>query len=196
MNPADNEAQLKDLDLEIKKRLSEFSNLKEDVNILSSTLDQRMFSNIELFLKEIKDISVISVTAAPFSLTILLSNFKINTTLLVFSFVIFMLNVLILNIGIWYINNEFLRSTSSQKLENMLMDISANDINNNSLETNKRTEALFKFFESENKINTKRKLEPYKYINIVDKIRFLGIIMLNLAIILLTTSIILPTLTN
>lgn len=180
------------LDSEIKNRLEEFRGLPDNVNILSSALDQRISSNVELFLKEIKDISLISVTAAPFSLTILLSNLNISVELLDISFVIFMLNVLFLNIGVWYVNNEFLRSTSSQKLENIVMDMSASDVNNNLLETNKRVNSLFDYFKSESKLESKKKLEPYKQIQIVDKIRFLGIILLSLAIITLITSVVLP----
>jgi hypothetical protein len=103
-----------------------------------------------------------------------------------------MLNVLILNIGVWYVNNEFLRSTSSQKLENIIMDMSASDIADKLLETNKRLNSLFNFFKSESKLHSKRKLEPYIQIKIVDKIRFLGIVLLSLAIIFLITSILLP----
>ena len=69
----DKEQILQKLNSEIKNSLDEFRGLPDSVSVLSSTLDQRMSSTVELFLKEIIDISLISVTAAPFSLTILLS---------------------------------------------------------------------------------------------------------------------------
>ncbi len=68
----------------------------------------------------------------------------------------------------------------------------ASDVTNNSLENDKRVNALFDFFKSERSLDTKKKLEPYKQIKTVDTIRFIGIVLLSLAIIALITSILLP----
>lgn len=187
----DNE-ELQKLNSEIEKRLQDFRNLEKFAQADEQLIDKRMAEHIELFLKEIRNNSLISVTAAPFSLLILQTNLQIHTGLLIGSFILFMINALILNIGYWYYNNEFFRSTASQKLENLIMGTSAMQINDASKDNKKRLNSLFDFFQSQSKLETKRKLEPYTHINTVDKIRFIGIAILSSAILFLIASIVLP----
>ena len=120
---ASKEEIIKQLDEEISSKRKQISDSvsKENLEKINSELDQRIFLANNSFLKEVRSLSLISVTAAPFSLTLLLSGLEIEKTLLVVAFVFLIMDVLFLNIGVWYLNSQFKRSTMSQKLEGIIM---------------------------------------------------------------------------
>lgn len=180
------------LEQEVNKGLEGFKDLKNIVDTEGKLIDARIKEQVEQFLKEIKNNSLISVTVAPFSLFILQTHLEINLSCLIFSFILFMINALILNIGYWYYNNELSRSVASQQLEYLTMIVSEMDINNNSLNNGKRINALMDFFNSSSQLESKRKLEYYQYIKTINRIRLAGIILLGSAILFLIVSVSFP----
>ncbi len=77
------EEEIKRLEEELKKGLENFHDLGNIVNADSKQLDLRIKEQVELLLKEINNNSLISVTAAPFSLFILQTELTINLVFLI-----------------------------------------------------------------------------------------------------------------
>ncbi|PIS17096.1 MAG: hypothetical protein COT61_00425, partial [Candidatus Portnoybacteria bacterium CG09_land_8_20_14_0_10_44_13] len=92
---ASKEEIIKQLDEEISSKRKQISDSvsKENLEKINSELDQRIFLANNSFLKEVRSLSLISVTAAPFSLTLLLSGLEIEKTLLVVAFVFLIMDV-------------------------------------------------------------------------------------------------------
>lgn len=187
--PVPNEEHLKETEQKIKEMFNEFKSLPEIAKSFNLSISKKMVSNIELLMKEIKNISLISATAAPFSLTILTSQLDINKNFLFISFAFFIVNVLILNVGIWYINGDYLALTRSQMLEGISMTITADKVTDTSLSTEDRMDALFDFYHSELQLESKKMQEPHYFVKIIDNLRFFGIICLTLALIFLIGSV-------
>lgn len=183
---------IKQLEIKLSNSLNEASQLvsKKDLDKLNSEIDKRISLFNDSFLEEVKNFSLISVTAAPFSLTLLLSGLEIEKTFLVIAFVFLMVNVLCLNIGVWYLNSHFRKSTFSQKLESIIMDSSVSTLHDEKVENSKRLDALTELVESEDRLVQKKTMEPYNQAKILSLLRDLGIILLSVGIIFLVLSVV------
>ena len=113
------------IEIKIQDKFKPLSDLLSNLDFseLNSELDRRISLSNNSFLGEVKGLSLIAVTAAPFSLTLLLSGLEIEKTFLVALFTVLMANVLFLNIGVWYLNSKFKKSTASQRLEVLSMEV-------------------------------------------------------------------------
>lgn len=185
------EETIKQLQAEVDSSLKEISNTlsQRDLSALNAEIDNRLIQSNNSFLEEIKNISLITVTAAPFSLTLLLSGLGIEKTFLVTSFGLLMLNVLFLNIGVWYVNNRFRVSTASQKLEAISMEIETSNVLDANKDSTKRLNSLFELMRSETRLNRKKIFEPYEQEKVLKFFRDWGLVSLSVGIILIVLSV-------
>lgn len=186
------EDKIKQLEAELSANLDQASksNSEENLYKLNSEIDYRVSLLNNSFLKEIKNLSLISVTAAPFSLTLLLSGLEIEKTFLVTAFVFLMLNVLFLNLGVWYLNSHFRKATYSQKFEIIMMDSNASILRDKKIDNNKRLDALVELVKSKDQLIQKKSLEPYNQEKILSFLRNLGVVLLSEGIIFLVLSVV------
>lgn len=182
---------IKQTEEEISAKFKQISELlsKNDTEKLHRELDNRVILLNESFLKEVKNISLITVTAAPFSLTLLLSGLNIEKAFLVAAFVLMMFNALFLNIGVWYLNSQFRRSTASQKLEAISIDVEKSKVLDEKKENTDRFNALYELMQSESRLMRKKMLEPYKQERVLIFLRDSGLIILSVAIVFLILSV-------
>ncbi|PIW75012.1 MAG: hypothetical protein CO002_04450 [Candidatus Portnoybacteria bacterium CG_4_8_14_3_um_filter_44_10] len=189
---ASKEEIIKQLDEEISSKRKQISDSvsKENLEKINSELDQRIFLANNSFLKEVRSLSLISVTAAPFSLTLLLSGLEIEKTLLVVAFVFLIMDVLFLNIGVWYLNSQFKRSTMSQKLEGIIMSSNTTSVLDEKMDNDKWFTALYELRKSEMRLNKKKAMEPYSQMKMLDFFRDCGVMMLGAGLIILIVSVV------
>ena len=189
---ASKEEIIKQLDEEISSKRKQISDSvsKENLEKINSELDQRIFLTNNSFLKEVRSLSLISVTAAPFSLTLLLSGLEIEKTLLVVAFVFLIMDVLFLNIGVWYLNSQFKRSTMSQKLEGIIMSSNTTSVLDEKMDNDKWFTALYELRKSEKRLNKKKAMEPYSQMKMLDFFRDCGVMMLGAGLIILIVSVV------
>ncbi|OGG65667.1 hypothetical protein A3D71_01295 [Candidatus Kaiserbacteria bacterium RIFCSPHIGHO2_02_FULL_55_20] len=184
---------IKDLETVLLRQLRESKELVKsmDWNSFQQNLDRRVAQVNDSFLKEVANISLISVTAAPFSLTLLLSGLEIEKTLLVAAFGLLMVNVLFLNVGLWHLNSIFKRETGSQTLDFLEMESNATDISNENLDTGKRVEALANLVKIQSRLYYRQKTEPLNQGKTLIFFREWGLVLLSVAIILIIESVVL-----
>lgn len=190
---SNNEELVKQLEIEARKKLEQVAKLlsMKDAGKLHQELDNRIFLSNESFLREVKNISLIAVTAAPFSLALLLSGLNIEKTYLVIAFVFFMIDVLFLNIGVWYLNSQFRKSTASQKLEAISIDVETSKILDEKKENAERFDSLYELIQAESRLGKKKMMEPYSQDKILNSLRNCGLLFLSVAITFLILSVIL-----
>ncbi len=183
---------IKQLQAEVDGNLKEISDAlyKRDLRGLNAEIDKRLISSNSSFLGEIKNLSLITVTAAPFSLTLLLSGLEIQETFLVTSFGFLMANVIFLNIGVWYLNNRFRTSTASQKLEAISMEVETQNVLDANKDSASRLNALYELMQSETRLNAKKTFEPYQQEKILRFFRDWGLIFLCVGVILIVISVV------
>lgn len=181
---------IRQLQSEVDSSLKEISAdlSKIDLGYLSE-LDNRIVLSNNSFLEEIKALSLITVTAAPFSLTLLLSGLNIEKTFLAVSFAILMVNVVFLNVGVWYLNNRFRTSTASQKLEAISIELEKSNILDEKKDSTSRLNSLSELMKSETRLNEKKFLEPYEQEKVLKLFRDWGLIFFSVGIILVVVSV-------
>ena len=172
----------------LKQLLAFLTNL--DFSKLNSKLDRRISLSNNSFLGEVKSLSLIAVTAAPFSLALLLSGLEIEKTFLVASFTVLMANVLFLNIGVWYLNSKFKKSTASQRLEVLSMEAEASNALDEKKNTSARLDAVYELSQCENRLEQKKMFEPYKQEKTLSFLRDGGLILLSIGLILMILSVV------
>ncbi len=182
---------IRQLQTEVDNNLKEISDSlsKVDLSPLNTEIDNRLIQSNTSFLEEIKSLSLVTVTAAPFSLTLLLSGLNIEKTFLVASFSLLMLNVTFLNIGVWYINNRFRTSTASQKLEAISMEMETSSVLNVSKDSTARLNALVELMHSQARLKRKKTFEPYEQEKILKLFKDWGLVFLSVGILLIVLSV-------
>ncbi len=186
------EETIKQLQSEIDTGLKEISDTlsKRDLNTLNAEIDNRLILSNNSFLEEIKNLSLVTVTAAPFSLTLLLSGLEIEKTFLVTSFGLLMVNVIFLNIGVWYLNSRFRISTASQKLEAISIDMETQNVLDANKDSTTRLNSLYGLMQSETRLNRKKTFEPYDQEKTLRLFRDWGLIFLSVGILLIVLSVV------
>ncbi len=182
---------IKELQEEIDNNLKEISKILagKDLSVLNAQLDNRISLSNNSFLEEVKNLSLITVTAAPFSLTLLLSGLEIEKTFLVASFILLMMNVLFLNVGVWYLNSRFRTSTGSQILEAITLEMETSNVLDTSKDSTVRLNSLNELMQGEIRLNKKKRFEPYGQEKILKFLRDWGLILLSVGIILIALSV-------
>jgi hypothetical protein len=176
---------------ELEALLNDAAESVSEINLieLRSELDNRVALSNDSFLNEVKNLSLISVTAAPFSLTLLLSGLEIEKTFLVIAFLFLMANVLFINVGLWYLNAEFRKLTGAQRLEEIQISLSGENIRNRRLDASSRLDSLNNLIESQDRLKNKKIAEPDNQEKILGSLRDWGLVLLSEGILFLILSV-------